>query len=324
MKKVILTALILTLAITVAWANEITLSPDSDSHAVVTGDNPGVVPVPPKGEHNGEETLSWDDGEMDDTWQDIFSRAVQFTAPVDCHAIEGQVYLESDGVLFVPYFFAIYDDNGGVPGKRIGGTISTGGGIVGWDNIDIIPVGVTLMEGEVFYGVVVKNNSDSPVLCADTTESIHGHFYQDPSQFDWTFDETANFMLRVVVDDDMNGPFTENPNPAPGDSGLHGDTTVTFEIHDETHEVKSNSIIVVIGGKDVTDDCSIAKISVTGDYIVSFTPEKDFFPGDIYVYWYAEDELGNGDEDSWYFTVDDFSDDSNTEDTTWGVIKDKF
>ncbi|HUT97676.1 MAG TPA: hypothetical protein VM054_01210 [bacterium] len=326
MKKVIMTALMLVLIASIGWANEITLSADSDGRTSVMGDDPGAIPVPPKGEHNAGQIIIWDDGVMDDYWQDNYSRAVQFTAPMDCHVTQGMVYQGNGGIMFTPYLFAIYDDAEGFPGERLGGVMTTGGVNEGWNEINIIPAGVILNEGDVFYGVAIKNNSEYPYFCSDTTEPIHGNFYNypDPSGVEWTFDELSDFMLRIIVDDDVTGPYTDNPNPAPGESGVHGDTTVTFEICDANYEVVLDTIIVVVDGNIVTDECTISKISLTGDYVISYKPEKSFDLGDIYVYWYAEDELGNGDEDTWYFTVDVNSDDSSTEETTWGVIKDKF
>jgi hypothetical protein len=323
MKKVILTALILTLAITVAWATEITLSPDSSGHA-------GAISVVPKGEHNGTEVLSWDDGVMDGYFDDICSRAVQFTAPFDCHVVTGLVYREDDGILSCPYYFAIYGDMNEGPGAELGGVMTSGAATDGWYDVDLTSVELALNEGDVFYGVVVKNNGEEPLLCSDTTAeplndpAIHGNFYKDDSQVEWAFDDTANLMLRVVVDDDVAGPFTENPNPAPDDSGVHGDATMSFEICDDNHGVEYKTITVVVAGEDVTGDCTMSQSSVTGNYIVTYKPEKGFDNGDVYVYWYAEDELGNGGEDTWHFTVEDGADDSNTVDTTWGVIKDTF
>jgi hypothetical protein len=329
MKKLILMALMLTLITTVAWASEITLTPGTDGHTTVVGDDPGAVPVPPKSEHNGLETLSWDDGEVDGYFEDICNRAVQFTAPFDCHVVTGLVYREDDGILSCPYYFAIYNDQNEGPGTELGGVMTSGGTVDGWYDIDLTTAELALNEGDVFYGVVVKNNGEEPLLCADTTEplndpAIHGNFYKEGSQMGWLFDDTANLMLRVIVDDDVAGPFTDNPNPAPGDSGVHGDATMSFEICDDNHSVMRKSITVVVAGDDVTGECTMSQSSVTGSYIVTYTPEKGFDNGDVYVYWYAEDELGNGGEDTWHFTVEDGADDSNTVDTTWGVIKDTF
>ncbi|OGD75232.1 MAG: hypothetical protein A2Y64_04915 [Candidatus Coatesbacteria bacterium RBG_13_66_14] len=328
MKKIILTALMLALIFSVAWANRITLSADSEGRIVVTDGDSGAIPVPPLGEHNtgedGEGELLWDDGVMDEYWEDGYNRAVQFIAPVDCHLITGLVYQEDDGILYTPYYFAVYGDADGVPGEELGGVMAVGDAHNGWDEINLISVGIALTEGDVFYGAVIKNGGEFPYLCADTTEPIHGNFYNEPSQMEWVFDETSNLMLRVVVDDDVAGPYTENPNPAPGDSGVHGDVTLSFEIHDENHSVTRDSIIVMVAGQIVTDKCTISQASMDGSFLVTFKPEKEFIPGDVYVFWYAEDELGNGDDDTWYFTVDEFSDDSATEDTSWGVIKEKF
>jgi hypothetical protein len=321
MKKVILVALMLTLITSVAWAKEIALSADTAVHSAAPGDNPGTVPVPPKGEHNTGEVLFWDDGIMDDYWQDTYTRAVQFTAPVDCHVTQSMVYLYEEVFSLFPYYFAIYDDNGGVPGTEIGGMLTIGGVFDAWHETDVTPVGITLSAGEVFYAVVVKQNDTHPYFCSDTTEPIHGHFYNDGT--DWVADALSNCMIRLVVDDDVAGPYTNNPNPGPGESGVHGDTAVTFEILDSDHEVSLKAIIVVIDGADVTDDCAYAMLP-GGGCLVTFKPEKEFNPGDVYVYWSAEDELGNGAEDTWYFTVEENADDANTEDTTWGVIKEKF
>ncbi len=335
MKKVILMALMLTLITTVAWASEITLTADSDGHSMVADEGDGSIPVPPKAEHNtgedgdgvGEETLSWDDGVMDGYFEDICNRAVQFTAPYDCHVVTGLVYREDDGILSCPYYFAVYDDMNGAPNLELGGVMTSGSFIDGWYDIDIIPAEISMSEGDVFYGVVVKNNGEEPLLCADTTvplNAIHGNFYKEGSQVEWTFDDTANLMLRVVIDNDVTGPITENPNPAPGDSGVHGDATMSFEICDDIHGVEYKTITVVVAGEDVTGDCTLSQSSITGNYIVTYKPEKGFDNGDVYVYWYAEDALGNGGDDTWYFTVEGGSDDSNTVDTTWGVIKETF
>jgi len=328
MKKVILMALMLTLITTVAWASEITLTTDSSGHA-------GAISVVPKVEHNtgedgegdSEEILSWDDGVMDGYFDDIYNRAVQFTAPFDCHVVTGMVYHEDDGILSCPYYFAIYDDLNGSPGAELGGVMASGSAVDGWYDIDVIPSEISVYEGDVFYGVVVKNNGEMPILCSDTTEplnAIHGNFYKEGSQVEWTFDDTANLMLRVVVDNDVVGPFTENPNPAPGDSGVHGDVAMSFEISDDGHSIERKSILVVVAGEDVTGDCTISQSSVTGSFLIVYQPEKGFDNGDVYVYWHAEDELGNGGEDNWYFIVEDDSEGSNTVETTWGAIKDTF
>jgi hypothetical protein len=321
MKKVILAALMLVLITSVAWAKEITLTAETDGRTVVAPAESGAVTVPVKGEPNAGLILFWDDGVMDDDWQDSYSRAVQFTAPLDCHVSQSMVYLYDEQGLLVPVYFAIYDDNAGLPGDELGGVLTVCGGSMGWHVINAIPAGITLTEGDVFYGVVVKHNDGHPYLCADTSEPIHGYFYSDGTE--WVADETSNFMLRLVVDDDMTGPFSENPNPAPGDTGVDGDTTVSFELHDSNCDIVPESLVVVIDETDVSDMCVLSML-IDGGCIVTFKPEKGFDNGEIYVYWYAEDELGNGAEDTWSFTVEDDAEGSNTEETTWGVIKDTF
>ncbi|MCX7020709.1 MAG: hypothetical protein NTW26_00275 [bacterium] len=322
MKKVILAALMLVLITSVAWANEITLSADSNGRTAVVGNEAGIVPAISNGEDNAGQILIWDNGVMGDYWPDSYSRAVQFTAPTDCHVTMGMVYVYDTAMEYPPFYLAIYNDNEGLPGDELGGMASRSGGGEGWHKTNTIPAGITLNEGDVFYTTVVKLSGGHPYFCADTTdpESSHGSFYFDGTEW---LTEDSNLMIRVVVDDDVTGPYSDNANPAPGDSGIHGDTSISFELHDDGHDLSLPTVIVVIDGDEVTDQCSITMLNL-GGCLVSFTPEKDFDAGDINVWWYCEDVLGNGNEDTWFFTVEDFSDDSAVEDTSWGVIKDKF
>ncbi len=318
MKKLLVTALLLAILTCVAGAKEIVLTVDADSRtlAVVPND---AIPYPLGIDGDGEEELSWDDGEQDGYWMDSFDRATCFTAPVDCHVVRSRVYIYDNEFPFYPYYFAIYLDNSGYPSLELGGTLTVGGEHDAWHETDLTPLGITLAEGMMFHGVVQKQLDEHPYICLDTTDPIHGCCYKDGVE--WIFDQESNFMLRIVVDDDMDGPFTCNPNPAPDDTGVEGDTNISFELQDFDHEVVLETIVVAVNGEDVTDECDITEI-LTGGYTVFYDPpEEDFDPGEVEVYWGAEDELGNWGEDAWSFLIDD---NFNIEDTSWGVIKDTF
>jgi hypothetical protein len=318
MKKLITLTLLLVIFTAVCWAEQHVLSVDAEGRTVVADGDSGAVPVPPKHEHNGEEVLVWDNGELNGYWMDTYDRGVDFTAPFDCHVITGLVYLYEESITVWPFRFAIYEDNGGVPGIEMGG-VYTAGGSEGWNEVDLIPARVMLAEGKLFYGVVLKSANEQPYFCSDTADPAHGYYYNDGTE--WLFSELSNLMLRIVVDDDVNAPYTCNPNPEPGDSGVGGDTSISFEIKDTGHDVVLDTISVVVEGRDVTDECIFSEI-VTGGYGVVYKPEKDFPAGTVEVYWSGEDELGNWGEDMWSFTVEDSF--SNIEETSWGVIKEVF
>ena len=331
MKKLLMAALVMLMLVGISWAKETVLFPiaarasTAHSAAIRSGSNTGD-----DGEGIGDTELYYDDGELDGVFDNDYDRFVQFVAPYNCRVVSAFVYIFDEEHALYPYYFGIYEDADGFPIREIVGTHIVGGTHDDWHEISLVGLPSTIVnENDVFDAVVIKRY-EHPFMGYDTTEPLGaelvGHYYNDGTQQQWTFDPEANFMVRVVVNDDIWGPVTANPSPAPGETGVSGDTAITFEIQDANHEVNPDTIQVVVNGSDVTSQCIIAKSSIAGDYSVLYQPNVRFEAGEVSVSWNARDELGNWGIDIWSFTVEmEFDDDDfNIEETSWGVIKEKF
>jgi hypothetical protein len=139
-------------------------------------------------------------------------------------------------------------------------------------------------------------------------------------------------MVRAIVNDDMDGPYAADQDPADGASGVPVDSDILFDIEDADVGVDSSTI----DGSSVvvTDDTKAAIPGSIGiddsnpnDVHVTFDPDSDFTEGVTVTVTVSPsgneitDALGNQmAEDSWSFTVEA----SGVESVSLGEVKANF
>jgi hypothetical protein len=111
------------------------------------------------------------------------------------------------------------------------------------------------------------------------------------------FDEVPNENHAVnaaqQTTGDTRAPYLDNESPAPDDTEVALDTSISFDICDDGGGVKQSTIVVRVNGVDVTGACAIA---AKGDSVVgvAYDPPADFsYNQTVTVRVVGEDDSGN-------------------------------
>ena len=295
MKKLLLITMALLFFVSVGPAKEIEVS-------FAPGGALSYLPPPPP----GETELYWDDGEGSSFFTGALSPyATTFTAPSDCWLVRYRLYWYYGGKVEVDCL--LFDDSGGTP---TGDTLFTVTGNTGfdmreWVDIDVISEGVTLTSGDVFHPGWSHNYTEGGVLM-DTPKQAGSCWFFLGYWYDWS--HIATHMVRVVIDDDFDGPYVDGQDPA-DDEWTDDNSQFVFHAKDDDKGVDDTTIDVSVddGTKaDVPGD-----LDVTGDpsdYTCTWTPDSPFEDGtyDVTAYGSLADLLGNemGSDETWSFSVD--------------------
>ena len=296
MKKLLLVTLTLLVFVSVAPAKEIEVS-------YTTGGALSYLPPPPP----GETELYWDDGVDSGSYfsNSYVPYATTFTAPSDCWLIRYRLYWYGGGNIDIDCL--LYNDSGGTP---TGSTLFTVTGNTGdasreWVEIDVISEGVTLDSGDVFHpGWSHSSGSDGVLM--DTPKGGYSCWLTLGGWYDYSSSRTH--MVRVVIDDDFDGPYVDGQDPA-DDEWTDDNSQFVFHAKDDDKGVDDTTIDVSVddGAKaDVPGDLDVSGSS--DDYTCTFTPDSPFEDGtyDVTVPDYLADLLGNemGSDETWSFSVD--------------------
>ncbi|MCP4231887.1 MAG: Ig-like domain-containing protein [bacterium] len=267
----------------------------------------------------GETELSWDDGTTGGSYfsNSYVPYATTFTAPADCYLVTYRYFWyngqngDIDSLLYA-------DDGGGAPHVPTGSTVFTVAGNTGttsydWFDVDVSGEGVTFSNGDIFHPGWTHAQTNNGLFM----DSPIGGSYSCWLWLGSWYDFSGNFahMMRVVVNDDFDGPYAADQDPADGATGVAVDADILFDIQDDDMGVDSSTINT--DSVVVTDDTKAVipgSISIDdgdpNDVHVTFDPDSDFDEGVTVTVtvspagYEIRDGLGNTmAEDSWSFTV---------------------
>lgn len=288
------------------------LSVDDDSGAIT------IEPQPPT-----EDELMNDDGEVHYKWTGgIAGFASMFEAPYDCYLVRIKLLCYNSSSR--NYYLDVLGDDGGEPDKDnslIGGyqTFSDDGGTGDrWVEFELDEP-LALTSGDIFYLFTddsIDGEDNAPQDDQDPGPEGSAWWWQSGGFSDMDF--FGAMLIRGIVDDDMDAPYSANQDPAPGDTGVPGDTAIVFDIVDDDKGTEEATIVVEVEETDVTADCTITD-NGDGSFTVEYVPATEFAGAqEVDVLWEAEDGLGNFGSDEWSFTI---REDWNTVPTSWGALK---
>ncbi len=282
----------------------------------------------------GETELLWDDGTSVSSYfqNGYVPYATTFTAPADCHLVRYRYYwynggnVDVDGLLFA-------DDGSNTPTGSTLFTVTGNSGTTSYDwfEVDVSGEGVTYNNGDIFHpgwtwaaagswGVMLDSAVSGSYACWLTLSS------------NW-YDYSGNYvhMMRVVVNDDMDGPYASDQDPANGAVSVPVDADILFDIQDDdvgvdSGTINANSVIVEEDGSPISGTISVDD-GDPNDVHVTFDPDSDFGEGVSISVTVSPsgneimDDLGNVmAEDSWSFET--WYD--GIESTSLGTIKAEF
>ncbi|UCE28173.1 MAG: hypothetical protein JSW52_05350 [Candidatus Coatesbacteria bacterium] len=272
-----------------------------------------------------EQILQQSDDTMETYWSlDYAGRAQWFEAPVDCHVINASFYVYGDGNKAVGVWEN--DDSGyyNLPGTLLGYEwFDFGGDFWHWSPyVDLTGEEITVTGGDKFWVGIQYYSGYEPYIGLDTTSPYHGVAYTYDGT-NWTSYYYYDMLVRVKIDDDMDGPYVDGQDPADGGWAVP-ETSIFFHCKDDDKGVKSGSIDFS------ADDGTRAEIpgslyiddSNPNDVICIFEPDSDLPEGATITCTVAgtlADGLGNemGADEVWSFTVGY----SSVEEASLGEIK---
>lgn len=242
----------------------------------------------------GEIELYWDDGSTTYSYDVYYPPyATTFTAPADCHLVSYRLYwyngnnINVDALLFE-------DDGGGEPHTPTGTTLFTVTGNSGstnldWFEIDVLDAGAAVSNGEIFHPGISWSQTGAFGILKDSPVPDSFSFWRTSGG--WEDRSThATLMLRVVVNDDTDGPYADGQDPAPGEYNVEPDTDIIFHVKDadagvDIDTINEDSIYVDASyptkqSKQITGTVTIE--GTPDDYTVTFDPDNDF-GDDAYV-----------------------------------------
>ncbi len=282
MKKLLLIVVVLLVAAPL-MAKEIELVPTPPAIGGV-GVPGHFYNLPPAPMFPSEQELSNDNGTpgpyyFTGSWQ-IFNT---ITIPYDCWLIlvRGYIYGSGTGDIIMD----VLEDSGGTPvwgSSLIGGSVPVYfDGSSGWkDSADFDPL--------IFFsnGTVTHPGSEAQIssagICTDTDTSGSGGFwYYVGTWYDYTW-LFGHVMARLLVNDDVAGPYGDQYNPADGDTAPP-DTNIVWHCCDADSGVDSDTINTDSFLVEVAKSKVSGTITITGDpsdYEVTFDPDSDFSEGD--------------------------------------------
>jgi hypothetical protein len=290
----------------------------------VTSDaGPVAITIAP--EPATEDELMSDNGVVQYRWTGgIAGFASYFEAPYDCYLVRVKMICYNSSAR--NYYIDVLGEDSGTAGKPdrsdslIGGyqTFADGGGSGDrWVEFEL-DTPLLLSSGDVFFPMTDDSIDELDNAPQDTQAPgpANSAWWWQNSDFS-DMDVLGAMMIRAIVDDDMDGPYSANQDPAPGETGVAGDTDILFDIVDDDKGTDGTTIMVEVEEVDVTADCTITD-NGDGSFSVEYDPPSDFTAGQVVnVNWEADDGLGNYGSDEWSFTISD----SAVVDTTWGTIK---
>jgi hypothetical protein len=257
-----------------------------------------------------EDILQQSDDTVETYWPLNLSGCAQwFQAPYDCHVVGASFYSVYEGTKNVCVWDN--DDSGyyNLPGVPLGSeSFDFSGDTWHWSPyVDLTGDGVTIPGGEKFWVGIGYDLGDYPLIGLDSTNPYYGFAYFDGS--DWTSYYYYDVMVRVKIDDDMDGPYVDGQNPAAGGWGAP-ETTIFFHCKDDDKGVRTNSIDFSADDGtrgDITGSLYVDD-SDANDVICIFEPESDLPEGATItctVGGTLADGLGNemGADEVWSFTV---------------------
>ncbi len=256
-----------------------------------------------------ETILQQSDDSMEMAWpMNNWAWAQWFDAPADCHIVSASFYCMYNGTKDV----GVWEDAASVPGTLLGSVSYsfTPGGSETWsDYVDLTGLGLTMSGAEKFWVGIDYSAGTYPYLGLDTTSPNHGVAYS-ANGTSWSFISSWDLLVRVKIDDDMDGPYVDEQDPA-DTTWAPPDTEIVFHCNDDDKGVDSDTIDFsaddgtkadVPGSLDVDD-------SDPNDVVCTFTPDSDLPDGETITCTVPStlaDGLGNemGDDAVWSFGVD--------------------
>jgi len=287
MKKLLLIVAVLLVAATPPlaglMAKEIELAPVLVEGVGVPGHFYNMAPSP---KFPTEQELSWDDGtDAGFYFPGSYSPyATTFTAPADCHLVRYRFYWYGGGSVNVDCLLYA-DDGGGTPHTPTGSTLFTVAGNSGstsfdWFEVDVSAEGVTLSNGDIFHPGWSHTSTTAGVLLDDFVSGSYACWLWLGMWYDYSPYNTH--MMRVVVNDDADGPYGDQYNPGDGDTAAP-DTNIVWHCYDDDIGVDSDTINTDSMLVEVAKSKVSGTITITGDpsdYEVTFDPDSDFTEGD--------------------------------------------
>jgi hypothetical protein len=151
-------------------------------------------------------------------------------------------------------------------------------------------------------------------------------YFGDNSWYDETY--FGAMCIRVIVNDDVAGPYADQLDPAPG-ATVPPNTDISLHIKDDdigvdSSTITADSVAITVGGSPVAGTLNVDDSNIN-DVLVTFYPDADFNEGDTVVVTLSpsgfeiKDLLTNVmEEDSYEFYIGPYA---NIQPTSLGVIK---
>ncbi len=267
----------------------------------------------------GEQELSWDDGTEIGPYSNSSGsiNATTFTAPAACYLLEYRIFWANGGNADIDW--GLYaDDGGGIPHKPTGNALfsiisNSGSTHHDWLGVDVSGESITFSNGEIFHPSWDFSTADCGCYLDTAVTGSYSRWLSGPA---WT-DHSASytFMMRVVVNDDMDGPYAADQDPADGATGVAVDADILFDIQDDdmgvdATTITTDSVIVTDDTKTVISGTITVDDSDPNDVHVTFDPDGNFALGVTVTVTVSPsgdeitDDLGNVmAEESWSFGV---------------------
>ena len=270
-----------------------------------------------------EQILQQSDDSMDSPWSmDNWGYAQWFEAPADCHILSASFYVSQNGTKDV----GVWDNDADLPATLLGSEshdFNYGSSWTWSDYVDLTGLGLTMSGGEKFWVGIVNGGGSYPNVGRDSTDPDYGHAYTTDGTT-WHDYRSNDLMVRVKIDDDMDAPYVDEQDPAPGRTGADPGTDIVFHCMDDDKGVDVTTIDFS------ADDGTRAGVSGTldiddtdpNDVVCTFTPDSDLPEGETITCTVDEllaDGLGNemGSDAVWSFTAGY----TNVKDASVGEIK---
>ncbi len=286
MKKLLVVVAVLLVAAPL-MAKEIELVPTPVDGVGVPGH---FYSLPPAPMYPGEYELSHDDGTRSYMWSGPSGFASTFDLTSDYWVLTMKIFAYTygetyDEVLDILGWAGSYPD---IYDSYFGGSLTfPGSGPYAdeWAEFDVsdehlfLPNGdkITLFSEGGFYPLYAPQDGNSGAPAQSGWMWFGGTTWFDYSAYGF-----GAMMIRAIVNDDADGPYGDNYNPADGDTAPP-DTNVVWHCYDDDIGVDSDTINTDSMLVEVAKSKVSGTITITGDpsdYEVTFDPDSDFSEGD--------------------------------------------
>ena len=256
-----------------------------------------------------ETILQQSDDTRESSWyMNNWGAAQWFEAPAECHIVGASFYVDENGTKDV----GVWDGPANVPVNLLGSVSHAFDYGTSWtwsDYVDLLDEEITISNGDKFWVGIPYMAGAYPYTGTDNTNPDIGHCYAY-SATSWNWYPYYDLMVRVKIDDDMDGPYVDSQNPADGGWAAPG-TTIGFHCKDDDKGVNSDTIDFSADDGtrgDVSGSLAIDD-SDPNDVICTFTPDSDLPEGETITCTVPStlaDGLGNEmDSDAvWSFGID--------------------